>query len=98
MLGLCSNSSMPPFLGKGQVVCCIFILLSQDSDSGVIGLLSDCTFWMNPHPLRSSPFLSFLLLLDFLALKLLLVRSHQAEIIIVKCLIQRRNKCDESGS
>jgi len=36
---------------------------------------------------------------DLIPLNLLLVRSHQAEIIIVKCLIQRRNNmCAEGGS
>jgi len=35
---------------------------------------------------------------DSLPLNLLLVRSHQAEINIVKCLIQGCNMCDESGS
>jgi len=36
---------------------------------------------------------------DFLPLSFLLVRNHQAEIIIVKRLIQGRNNvCDEGGS
>jgi len=36
---------------------------------------------------------------DFLPLNLLLVRIHQADIIILKCLIQRcNNMCNEDGS
>jgi len=49
---------------------------------------------------RSCPFPSFpVISIDFLPLNLLLVRSHQAEIIIVKRLIQGRNNvCDEGVS
>jgi len=66
-------------------VCTMFILLSRESDGGVI-------FSMNPHLLRSCLFSSFpIAFLDFLLLNLLLVRSHKAEIIIVKRLIQGRN-------
>jgi len=44
-------------------------------------------------------FRGFRLFLYFLLLNLLLVRSHQAEIIIVKRLFQGRNNvCDEGGS
>jgi len=40
-----------------------------------------------------------LFLFDFLLPNLLLVRSHQAEVIVVKRLIQRRNNVsDEGGS
>jgi len=55
---------------------------------------------MNPHSLKSCPFPSFPdFFFDFLSLNLLLVRSYQAEIIIVKRLIQGRNNVyDESGS
>jgi len=83
-----SNSHLNRFV-------CLFHLeteidLTRKSDSGAI-------FWTNPHPLRSYPFPSFpIVSFDFLPLNLLLVRNHQAEIIIVKRLIQRRNNvCDE---
>jgi len=69
----------------------IFILLSRESDGGAI-------FLMNPHPLRSCPFPSFPFFY-FLPLNLLLVRSNQAETIIVKRLIQGRNNgYNEGGS
>jgi len=76
-----------------ELACCIFILLLQESGCGIL-------FWMNPHPLRSCPFPSFTVaFFDFLPFNLLLVRSHQAEIIIEKRLIQGRNKvCDKGGS
>ena len=45
--------------------------------------------WTNPHPLSSWPFSSWRF--TFSHVNLLLVRSHQAEIIIVKRLIQGRN-------
>jgi len=35
-----------------MIVCCIFILLSYESDGGAI-------FWTNPHSLRSCPFSEF---------------------------------------
>jgi len=35
---------------------------------------------------------------DFLLLNLLLVRSHQTEIIIVKRLVQKRNNVCDEGS
>jgi len=76
----------------------IFILLSRESDGGAI-------FWTNPHPLRSYPLRSYPFLsfsgcfFDFLPLNLLLIRSHQAAIIIVKRLNQGRdNMCDEGRS
>jgi len=74
-------------------VCSIFIFLSRESNDGTI-------FWTNLHPLRSCPFPSFpVVSWDFLPLNLLLVQSHQAEIIIVKCLIQGcNNTYDESRS
>jgi len=68
--------------------------MSRESDDGAI-------FWPNPHPLRSCPFSKFFgCFFDFLPLNLLLVWSRQAEmIIIVKRLIQERNKVsDEDGS
>jgi len=34
-------------------ICSLFILLSQESDGGAM-------FWTNLHPLRSCPFLSYL--------------------------------------
>jgi len=50
-------------------------------------ILSGCLLWMVPFSLI------------FFTLNLLLVRSHQAEIIIVKHLIQGRNNMyDEGGS
>ena len=45
--------------------------------------------WTNPHPLSSWPFSSWRF--TFSHVNLLLVRSHQVEIIIVKRLIQGRN-------
>jgi len=64
----------------------MFILLSRESDGGTI-------FWTKPHPLRSCPFPRFpvVSLTSYHSLNLLLVRSHQADIIIVKRLIQGRN-------
>jgi len=49
---------------------------------------------------RCCPFPSFsVCFFDFLPLNLLLVQSHQAELIIVKRLIQGRNNVyDEDGS
>ena len=48
-----------------------------------------CTMlWTNPHPLSSWPFSGWRF--TFSHVNLLLVRSHQAEIIIVKRLIQGR--------
>jgi len=76
------------FFPKIQIrfVCSIFILLSRESDGGAI-------FWTNPHPLGSCPFSSYLFV--FLLLNLLLVRSHQAEIIIVKRFIQGGNNVSD---
>jgi len=74
-------------------VCSIFILLSRESDGGAI-------FWTNPHPLRSCPYQISefsVCVLDFLPVNLLLVRSHQAEIIIVKRFIQGRNNVYDKG-
>ena len=49
-------------------------------------------FLTNPHLLKSWPCVAFPLTFDFFPCKfLLLVRSHQAEIIIVKRLSQGRN-------
>ena len=45
--------------------------------------------WTNPHPLSSWPFSGWRF--TFSHVNLLLVQSHQAEIIIVKRLIQGRN-------
>ena len=45
--------------------------------------------WTNPHPLSSWPFSGWRF--TFSHVNLLLVRSHQAEIIVVKRLIQGRN-------
>jgi len=74
-------------------VCCIFILLTRESDGGAV-------FWTNAHPLRSIVhFRVFGCFFDFLPLNLLLVRSHQADIIIVQRLIQGRNNVyDEAES
>jgi len=47
---------------------------------------------MNPHALLKELSIS-----DFLPLNLLLVRSHQAEIIIVKRLIQGCNNVSDEG-
>ena len=63
----------------------IFILLSRESDGGV-------TQRTNPDSFRSCPCFTVFrssFVSDFLLF--LLVRLHQAEIIIVKHLIQRRN-------
>jgi len=76
--------------------CCLFvpslILLLRESDSGSI-------FWTNLHSLRSCPFPTFSVVsFVFLPFNLLLVvRSHQAEIIIVKRLIQGRNNVFNEG-
>jgi len=87
----------------------IFILLSLENDGGTIfwmnpNPLRSCQFpsfavvslsrYVDQETAKG-PFQFF----DFLLLNLLLVRSHQAEIIIVKRLIQGRNSvCDEDGS
>jgi len=47
--------------------------------------------------LSSLSILSSFCFFDFLTLILLLVRSHQAEIIIVKSLIQGRNNMSDKG-
>jgi len=83
----------PDFLQKNRnrncLLCPIFILPSLESNGGAI-------FWTNLHLLSSCSFPSFpvvfrLLPCYFLLLNLLLVRSHQAQIFIVKRLIQGRN-------
>jgi len=68
-----------------EFVCfSIFILISRESDGGAI-------LWTNPHPLTSCPFSSFpVISLTSYRFNLLLVRSHQSGIIIVKRLIQGR--------
>jgi len=78
---------------RGVLLCSIFILLSRESDCGAI-------LWTNPHPLRSCPMSIFefsVCFFDFLPPNLLLIRSRQAVIIIVKLLIQG-NYRDEDGS
>jgi len=70
-----------------ELFCFIFILLSRESDGGAI-LLSI------PHSLRSCQSGCFF---DFFPVNLLLVRSHQAEIIIVKHLIQGRSNATRRG-
>ena len=63
----------------------IFILLSRESDRGAM-------HWTNPDSLRSWPcFQVFRLNFASDFFNLLLVRFHQAEIIVVKRLIQGRN-------
>ena len=63
----------------------IFSLLSRESDDGAI-------LWMNPHSLRSWPFSKFSgWPMTSSHINLLLVQSHQAEVIIIKRLIQGRN-------
>jgi len=70
-----------------RIVCClfvlfsIFILLSRESDAVMLYFGRIRTRFRVVH-FRVFRFF------DFLPLDLLLVRSHQAEIIIVKCLIQ----------
>ena len=60
---------------------------SSTHEEATVALL----FWTNPHPLRSWPFSKFYgWRLTSSHVNLLLVRSHQAEIIIEKRLIQGR--------
>jgi len=74
-------------------VCSIFIILSRESDGA-------CYIWdESAHALELFISVFSGCFFDFLSLALLLVRSHQVEIIIVKRLIQGRNKVsDEGGS
>ena len=54
--------------------------------------------WRNLHPLKSFQWSKVPVnFVEFLSLNLLLVRSHQAEIIIVKRLIQGRNNVTRVG-
>ena len=65
-----------------------FPYLSSAHEEATVALL----FWTNPHSLRSWPFSKFSgWRMNSSHVNLLLVRSHQAEIIIVKRLIQGRN-------
>ena len=65
--------------------CGTYILLLRESDGGAI-------LWTNPHSRRSWSFLSFPVdVLSSSHVNLLLVWSHQAEIIIIKRLIQKLN-------
>ena len=62
--------------------------LSLTHDEATVALL----FWTNPHPLRSWPYYKPLdCRVTSSHVNLLLVRSHQAEIIIVKLFIQGIN-------
>jgi len=55
-------------------------------------------FWTNPHSLRIYRFPSNSAdSLNFFLVNLLLVRSHQAEIIVVKHLTQGRNNTTDEG-
>ena len=74
----------PPVTGQRQTLTCWTIRTLF-----ITGLLRD---WRNPHLLRSFGDPMFLWISSSSCpLNLLLVRSHQAEIIIVKRLIQGRN-------
>ena len=79
------GSCRTPALQCSIIDWCICILLSQESDGSAI-------VWTNPRPIRSWPFSKFSgwCLTSFLV-SLLLVRSHRAEIIILKRHIQGRN-------
>jgi len=68
-------------------ICSIFILLSRESDGGAILYFGRIRTRLGVSISEFSG-----CFVDFLPLNLLLVRSNQAEIIIVKRLIQGRNK------
>jgi len=76
------------YIEKYLFVFSIFILLSRENDGGVIFLDE----FAPAYELSNSD-----CFFDFLPLNWLLVRSRQAEIIIVKHLIQGRNVYDEDG-
>jgi len=73
-----------------QNIVCLFhlFLLLRESDGGAV-------FWTNPQWSFTRKFSGFFF--NFSPVNLLLIRSHQAE-IIVKCLIQGRNNATRMGA